>query len=404
MSDLIYLDYASTTPCNEEVLAAMQPYFTTIYGNSNSLHRFGQEALDGLSHARDCVGRLINADFEEVIFTSGATEANNIAILRTVKTISNGGRPLFATFKPEHKSVLDCANKLKAGGHNVTYLDVLSNGLFDLDSLDNALSNNNIGLLSVCFVNNETGAIQNIRRIAEICQWKGILLHVDATQAFGKIPVDVKELGVDFMSASGHKIYGPKGIGILYCKKQNMKYVKIPRANYEVEFGVRSGTTPVPLCVGMGHASKIAGERMHMDYGHVKALREKLVSGITSRLEEIYVNGAPDSSYPGITSMSFRGCEGEAMMMEANKIAVSSGSACTSNKLSISHVLSAMGISADIAQSSLRISIGRHTTEEDIDIAVDNLIGATNKLREMSPVWDMIKAGMDVDAIFQRAH
>jgi cysteine desulfurase len=404
MRDQIYLDYAATTPCDEGVLAAMQPYFTTMYGNPNSLHGFGQEAMDGLSYARDYVRHCINAEFEEIVFTSGATESNNIAIRRTAEAMSKGKKHKFATLKTEHKSVIDCADYLKMNGHDVTYINVHSDGLLDFDHLNDKASDG-IGMLSVCLVNNETGVIQDIERISKICRMNEILLHVDATQAFGKIPINVKELDLDFMSASGHKIYGPNGIGILYCRKQNMRYIKVPRANHEVEFGVRSGTVPVPLCVGMGHASKLAADRMQEDYAHIKGLRDRLVSGITSQLNEVRINGAAvDSNYPGITNMSFRGCEGEALMMEANRIAVSSGSACTSNKLSISHVLSAMGISADVAQSSLRISIGRNTTESDIDVAIESLINATNKLRKMSPVWDMIEAGANLDAIFKGKH
>jgi cysteine desulfurase len=227
------------------------------------------------------------------------------------------------------------------------------------------------------------------------------LLHTDATQAFGKIQIDVLDLGVDFLSASGHKIYGPKGVGILFFKKEHRKLLQIKDSNREVEFGVRSGTIPVPLCVGMGMASHIASLEMSDDLSRISILRDRLIRGITSQLEEIHINGSLENSYPGITNISFRGCEGEALMMESPRICVSSGSACTSNKLSISHVLASMGITPDIAQSSIRISLGKYTSENEVDIALEDLVNATNKLRDMSPVWEMIKSEIDIESIFE---
>lgn len=393
----IYLDYTATTPCDQRVLDAMIPYFLTDFGNPNSLHIYGQHALDGLSNARSQVAKLINADFDEVVFTSGSTESNNTAILRTVQKL----KCKFLTLKTEHKSVLDCANCLKQRGFETELLDVKHDGLLDLDYLKDRLTEN-VGLVSICFVNNETGVIQDIKKITEICHSKNVLVHVDATQAFGKISFDIKDLDVDFLSASGHKIFGPKGIGILFCKKKSQKLLRVPKANSAVEFGIRSGTVPVALCVGIGKASEIASQEIEQNLEKISKLREQLISGIFCELEEVYINGSQKSFYPGIVNMSLRGCEGEALMMEAKRIVVSSGSACTSNKLTISHVLDAMNIPADIAQSSLRITIGKLTTSEDINIAVEDLTKAVKKLRAISPVWDMIKAGLDLDQLFER--
>lgn len=401
VNNVIYLDYAATTPCDERVVAEMLPYFTNVFGNPNSQHVFGNAAKDALDAARLKVSRLINSDFDEVIFTSGATESTRIALTRTAKSLSKIGKKRFLTLPTEHKATLTVGDALKADGFIVELLDVENDGMLNLQKLEASLSDD-VGLISVCFVNNETGVIQNIEKIVEICHNHGCLVHVDATQALGKIEIDVKALDTDFMSASGHKIYAPKGIGLLFCKKSCVKHLRVPKANPEVEFGIRAGTVPVPLCVGFGKAAGIASAEMHANFERISRLRDIFVKGITSQLEEIYVNGAEASCYPGIINMSFRGCEGEALMMEAPRIAVSSGSACTSNSLSISHVLEAMHVPADIAQSSLRITIGQYTTEADIAIAIEELVAATKKLRQMSPVWDMVKSGIDIDSVFRK--
>ncbi|MDR1475708.1 MAG: cysteine desulfurase [Holosporales bacterium] len=399
-----YLDYAATTPCSGEVLAAMIPFFTECYGNPNSLHIFGLKALDALESARKSVSDLISAEIEEIVFTSGATESSRMAIERTVTYLaSKTGRNKFITTKSEHKSILDCADYLKSRDIEVIYLKVKSDGLIDFDHLVDILDES-IGLMSICMVNNETGVLQDIGRIADLCHAKGTLLHSDATQGFGKIPINVKDLDVDFLSASGHKIYGPKGIGILFYKKSYKKFIRVPLANRDVEFGLRAGTVPVALCVGMGKASEFAKSTMATDLIRITNLRKLLLDNLFEALPEIHINGSVESNYPGIVNLSFRGCEGEALMMECKRIAVSSGSACTSNKLSISHVLEAMGTAPDIAQSSLRISIGKPTNDSDILIATEDLISATTKLRQMSPIWDMIKAGMDISSIFEGKH
>jgi cysteine desulfurase len=377
----------------------MAPYFCDTFGNPNSLHAFGIAALEGLDAARIRVKNLIRSKFEETIFTSGATESNRISIIRTMRSLSKSGKNHFMTLKTEHKSVLDCADYLKRNGCDITLLNVQKDGLLDLNYLAESIKDTT-GLLSVCFVNNETGVLQNIKKIAEVCHSKNVLLHADATQAFGKIPIDVNLLDVDFMSASGHKIYGPKGVGVLYFKSSNKKLIRVPGANQEVEFGIRAGTVPVALCVGCGKAAEIAMSEQNDNLNRYKKFREKFIKKITSELDEIYVNGSSEHNYPGIVNMSFRGCEGEALMKEASGIAVSSGSACTSNKLTISHVLDAMNIPADIAQSSLRITFGKPTSESDVDVAAAELIKAAKKLRAMSPVWDIIMSGLDVDKVF----
>lgn len=389
MRDLIYLDYAATTPCDPWVVSQMTPYFSEKFGNPNSLHGYGEEAAEALADARGSVARFINAAANEIVFTSGATESNRIAVTR-----GRNGKTVIAA-KTEHKSVFDACQET---GFFVL-ADVCHDGMLDFDKLAEKLGEE-IGLVSICMVNNETGVLNNLKKIADVCHEKDVLVHTDATQALGKIPIDVQDLNVDFLTASSHKIYGPKGIGILYYKQKHHRLLRVKNANHEVEFGIRAGTVPVSLCVGFGAAVTLASQKQAEDYGRISSLRELLISELQNNLDEIYVNGSDTSFYPGIVNVSFRGCEGEALMMEANRICVSSGSACTSNKLTISHVLDAMGIAPDIAQSSIRISIGRHTTEEEIRIAARQLIEGTLKLRAMSPVWEMIKSGVDINSVF----
>ena len=393
----VYLDYAATTPCDPKVLQKMIPYFTEAYGNMNSLHYYGAEALEAVYDARTQISKDINSEFNEIIFTSGATESSSIAILRSIKRLKQD----FFTAKSQHASIIGIVHELQSSNYNVHFLNINRSGILDLNYLEEQLKQYK-GLVSVCLVNNETGTLQNIKPIVELCHKYGSLIHVDATQAYGKLHLDMKELDIDFMSASGHKIYGPKGIGILFCKKSNLKYIRIPRSNPDVEFGIRAGTIPVPLCIGFAEASKISHEYIDQELERILKLRQLFIDNIKSNLEEIYINGSETSNYPGITNISFRGCEGEALMMESSRIAISSGSACTSNKLTISHVLAAMGVPPDIAQSSLRITFGRYTTERDIRIAVEDLIKATLKLRSVSAIWDMIKSGIDVNKVFER--
>lgn len=385
---MIYLDYAATTPCDKRVVDAMLPYFTSNFGNPSSIHKYGEDALLALSDARQKVADLINAEFDEIAFTSGATESNNIVITRAVK------EKQAISFKTEHKCIIDLFQR-----NNWLLLDVQSDGIVDLQKLEYAISDN-VAIVSVCLVNNETGVLQNVAKIAEICHKHGVLLHTDATQGFGKIDIDVKELDIDFLSASAHKIYGPKGVGIVFYKKKHRKLLMQKFSNPDIEYGIRSGTVPVPLCVGFGKAAEIAKQEMHDDFERISRLR-KLAVSMTEDMDEVYVNGSETSFYPGILNISVRGCEGEALMMEIGDVCVSSGSACTSNKLTISHVLDAMGIAPDIAQSSLRFSFGKYTTESEVVTAMTNLKIAADKLRKMSPIWEMIKKNMNIDEIFK---
>jgi cysteine desulfurase len=371
----------------------MIPYFTHKFGNANSQHFYGNESLIALSHSREKVAEILNSDFEEVVFTSGATESNRMVLTNC------GEEKRVVSLKTEHKSVVDICSNMKEG----LLLDVETNGKLNIELLKETLQEGNISLVSICFVNNETGVTQDIKKIADVCHEHGVLIHTDATQAFGKLKIDVKDLGVDFLSASGHKIYGPKGVGILYYNKKHHKKLRIRLANHAVEFGIRAGTSAIPLCIGLAKAASILADEMDENIIRIAGLRNHLIETIQNSIEETYVNGANDDNYPGIVNISFRGCEGEAIMMEASQICVSSGSACTSNKLTISHVLDAMKVPSDTAQSSIRVSIGKHTSRNDIEIAAEDLIKATNKLRDMSSVWEMIKRGDDIEEVFKDA-
>ncbi|MDR1488141.1 MAG: aminotransferase class V-fold PLP-dependent enzyme [Holosporales bacterium] len=389
----IYLDYAATTPCDERVLAEMLPYFGEKFGNSSSSHYYGLSAFEDLSLAREKIAAIINAEFDEIVFTSGATESTRIVIERVCSKEN-----VIITLKTEHKSVFESCNLVK----NSVFLDVLPNGLLDHNLLRENIVKHEAKLVSICFINNETGVVQNVKEISKICHEHGALLHIDATQALCKVPIDVKNLECDFISASGHKIYGPKGVGLVYFNRKHYKLIKQKgETNADPEFGIRGGTIPVPLCIGFCAACNITNQEILDNLKHIENLRTILVNGIRKNLEEIYINGENPSNYPGIVNISFRGCEGEALMMEASRICISSGSACTSNRLTISHVLEAMNVLPDIAQSSLRISIGKNTSESDINIAIEDLVAATKKLRKMSPLWEMIKNGIDVNSVFK---
>lgn len=396
----VYLDYAATTPCDDFVLSEMFDAYRNCFGNPNSLHKYGEYAATLLSVARSNICSILNANNYEIIFTSGATESINIALSRTMQKMSSSGRNHIITFATEHKATIDAVKFLERFCNvEVSILGVDEDGIIDIAGVENVIKSST-AMISVCHVNNETGTLQDIRALSVLCKKYDVILHLDATQSFGKMAIDVDNDGIDMMSISAHKIYGPKGIGILYCRKKLQSNLRVPGGNLDIEYGIRLGTQPVPLCVGMGAAAKIAKSKMIDDYARITKLRNRFVSGVKGQLSEIYINGSESSNFPGIINMSFRGCEGEALMMEANNIAIASGSACTSNKLTISHVLDAMHVKHDIAQSSLRISIGRYTTEEEVDIAIESLVSATNKLRDISPVWDMIQDGIDLDEFF----
>ncbi|RIY34665.1 IscS subfamily cysteine desulfurase [Psittacicella gerlachiana] len=404
MSRSIYLDYSATTPVDPRVAEKMMQCLTIDgnFGNPASRsHKFGWEAEKAIDEARKNVADLINADPREIVFTSGATESDNLAIKGTALFHKTRGNHLI-TVKTEHKAVLDTMRQLERQGFEVTYLDVDEHGIVSLEDFQNALRPDTI-LASVMLVNNETGVLQHVAEIGKICRERKIVFHCDATQGVGKIPVDVKELNVDLMSFSGHKVYGPKGIGGLYVSRR-------PRARLEAlihggghERGLRSGTLPTHQIVGLGEAYRIAKEELADEMKRIGALRDRLWNGLKD-IEEIYLNGKYDFSAPGILNVSFNYIEGESLMMALKDIAVSSGSACTSASLEPSYVLRALGRNDELAHSSIRFSLGRYTTEEEIDITIDLVKSAVKKLRDLSPLWDFYKKGISLDSISWTAH
>jgi cysteine desulfurase len=398
----IYLDYAATTPVDPRVAAKMIPYLYENFGNPASRsHAYGWQAEEAVELAREQVAALIGADPKEIVFTSGATESNNLAIKGAAQFYQRKGKHL-VTVKTEHKAVLDTMRELERIGFSVTYLDVQENGLLDLDAFRAALRPDTI-LASVMFVNNEIGVVQNIPAIGAICRQAGILLHVDAAQATGKIEIDLEDLPVDLMSLSAHKTYGPKGIGALYVRRK-------PRVRLEAlihggghERGLRSGTLATHQIVGMGEAYRIAREAMKTDNERIRMLRDRLLAGFAD-MDEVFVNGDFEQRVPHNLNMSFNFVEGESLLMGIKDVAVSSGSACTSASLEPSYVLRALGRSDELAHSSIRFSIGRFTSVEEIDAVIAMVRDTVDKLRELSPLWDMHVAGIDLDTVQWAAH
>jgi cysteine desulfurase len=399
----IYLDYQATTPCDKRVLEKMLPYFTEHFGNVHSRsHAYGWQAEEAVEEARENIADLIGADAKEIIFTSGATESNNLA-LKGVAHFYKESKNHIITCITEHKCVLDACRHLEEEGFEITYLAVKSNGLIDLDDLKKAIKSNTL-MVSIMAVNNEIGVIQPLSEIGAICKASGVFFHTDAAQAIGKIPLDVNALNIDLLSISGHKIYGPKGIGALYVRRKPRVRIKALINGGGQERGMRSGTLPTPLCVGLGEACKIAKHEMDKDYSHVKRLADKMMQKFEANLEQIFVNGDLQMRYPGNLNISFGYVEGEGLMMAIKELAVSSGSACTSASLEPSYVLRALGVSEDMAHTSLRIGIGRFTTEAEVDTAAELIVKAVKKLREMSPLWDMVQQGVDLSTIQWAAH
>ena len=398
----IYLDYGATTPMDPRVVDAMIPWMREQFGNPASRsHAWGWAAEEAVEKARGQVAALINADPREIVWTSGATESDNLALKGAAQFYQGKGKHLI-TVKTEHKAILDTMRALEREGFEVTYLDVLENGLLDLDVLKAAIRPDTI-LVSVMFVNNETGVIQDIATIGEICREKGIIFHVDAAQATGKVEIDVQTLKVDLMSLASHKSYGPKGIGALYVRRK-------PRVRLEAQIhgggherGMRSGTLPTHQIVGMGEAYRIAKDEMAKDYAHAAALQKRMLDGLKD-IEQVFVNGDLEHRVPHNLNISFNYVEGESLIMGIKGLAVSSGSACTSASLEPSYVLRALGRSDELAHSSLRMTFGRFTTEEDIDYAVKVIRESVNKLRELSPLWEMFKDGVDLCTIQWAAH
>ncbi|MCT8677176.1 IscS subfamily cysteine desulfurase [Glaesserella parasuis] len=397
----IYLDYAATTPVDERVAKKMMEYMTKdgVFGNPASRsHKFGWEAEEAVDVARNQIADLIGADAREIVFTSGATESDNLAIKGAAHFYQTKGKHII-TVKTEHKAVLDTCRQLEREGFEVTYLEPETTGLVDIAKFEAAIRPDTI-LVSVMHVNNEIGVIQPIEEIGKICRAKKIIFHVDATQSVGKIPVDVQALNVDLMSFSSHKLYGPKGIGGLYvCRKPRVRLEAIIHGGGH-ERGMRSGTLPVHQIVGMGEAYRIAKEEMVTEMPRIKALRDRLFNGFKD-MDEVYVNGTMEAGkrVDSNLNISFNFVEGESMMMSLKDIAVSSGSACTSASLEPSYVLRALGLNDELAHSSIRFSIGRWTTEEEVDHTIEIVKKAVTKLRELSPLWDMFKDGIDLNPI-----
>lgn len=400
----IYLDNNATTPMDPRVLEAMIPYFTDHFGNAASRnHPFGWEAEEAVDYAREQVAKLIGADPKEIIFTSGATEGDNLGIKGVYEMYASKGNHII-TAVTEHKAVLDTCKHIEKLGGEVTYLPVAEDGLIDLKQLEAAIRPTTV-LIAIMYANNEVGVIQPVKEISAIARRHGVLFFTDATQAVGKIPVDVNKDGIDLLTFSAHKMYGPKGVGALYVRRKNPRVkVTAQMDGGGHERGMRSGTLNVPGIVGFGKACELCRLDMEEDTKRISALRDKLESALT-QIEESYVNGNREHRLPHVANISFKYVEGEGLMMGFNKnIALSSGSACTSASLEPSYVLKALGLGDDLAHSSLRFGLGRFTTEEQIDYTIEHVKNTVLKLREMSPLWEMFKEGVDINAIEWAAH
>ncbi|MEO6277324.1 IscS subfamily cysteine desulfurase [Roseateles sp.] len=398
----IYLDYGATTPCDPRVVDAMIPWLREHFGNPASRsHAWGWEAEEAVEKARVQVAELIGADPREIVWTSGATESNNLALKGAAQFYKTRGKHLI-TVKTEHKAVLDTMRELERQGFDVTYLDVLESGLVDLEAFKAALRPDTI-LASVMFVNNEIGVIQDVVALGNLCRERGVIFHVDAAQATGKVAIDMAQLPIDLMSLASHKSYGPKGIGALYVRRKPRIRLEAQMHGGGHERGMRSGTLPVHQIVGMGEAFRIAREEMGAENERIRALHNRLIQGL-SGIEQTFINGDLERRVPHNLNISFNYVEGESLIMGVKGLAVSSGSACTSASLEPSYVLRALGRSDELAHSSLRMTIGRFTTEEEIDYAISVLADRVAKLRDLSPLWDMYKDGVDISTIQWAAH
>lgn len=401
----IYLDSHSTTPIDPRVLETMLPYFTEKFGNAASRnHAFGWEAEEAVETARKQIARLIHADPKELVFTSGATESDNLALRGVVEMYREKGDHMI-TNSTEHRAVLDTAKALESKrGVKVTYLHVDKSGIVSPDDVRNAITDKTI-LISIMLANNEIGSINPIREIGKIAKEKGILFHCDATQGVGKIPVDVQEMGIDLMSFTAHKLYGPKGVGALYVRKKAPRVRIAPMIDGGGhERGMRSGTLPVPLVVGFGKACELCEQEMTAEARRLAAMRDRLEAGIMNGLDEVYLNGHPTQRLPHNLNVSFAYVEGESLLMGLKEIALSSGSACTSATLEPSYVLRALGVGSDLAHSSIRFGLGRFTTDDEVEYTVKRIIETVTRLREMSPLYEMAKEGVDLKSVQWAAH
>ncbi|HEY7129589.1 MAG TPA: IscS subfamily cysteine desulfurase [Nitrospira sp.] len=401
----IFLDNHSTTPMDPRVLEAMLPYFIEKFGNAASRnHAFGWEAEEAVDTARKQIARLIKADPKEIVFTSGATESDNLALKGVLEMYKEKGNHII-TATTEHRAVLDTAKSLEAKGlATVTYLSVDKQGTVNPQDVRNAITNKTV-LISMMLANNEIGTINPVQEIGKIAKEKGVLFHCDATQGIGKIPVDVQAMGIDLMSFSAHKLYGPKGIGALYVRKKNPRVrIAAQMDGGGHERGMRSGTLAVPLIVGFGKACELCEQEMPAESARLAKMRDRLQTGIMAALEETYLNGHPTNRLPGNLNISFAYVEGESLLMGMKEIALSSGSACTSATLEPSYVLRALGVGTELAHSSIRFGIGRFNTDEEIDYAIKKVIEIVTKLREMSPLYEMAKEGVDLKSVQWAAH
>jgi cysteine desulfurase len=400
----IYMDNHATTPLDPRVLEAMMPYLTTVFGNAASRnHSFGWEAEAAVEKAREQVAKLIGATAKEIIFTSGATESNNLAIKGIAEMYRERGNHII-TQVTEHKATLDTCKRLEKSGYRVTYLPVKADGLIDIEDLKRAIDDKTI-LVTIMIANNEIGVVQPVAEIGKLCHEKGVIFHTDGVQAVGKIPVDVNAMQIDAMSLSGHKIYGPKGVGALYVRRRNPRVQISEQINGGGhERGMRSGTLNVPGIVGLGKACELAREEMVSESKRLSALRDKLKAKLESNLDYIHVNGSLEHRLPGNLNVSFVYVEGESLLMGINDVAVSSGSACTSATLEPSYVLKALGLGDDVAHSSIRFGLGRFNSETEVDYVADKVIDVVQKLRELSPLYEMVKEGIDISKIEWQAH
>lgn len=399
----LYMDFQATTPMDPRVLDSMLPYQVNYYGNPHSrTHVYGWESESAMEKARKQVACLIGADPREIVFTSGATESNNMAI-KGVARFYKARKKHIITTQTEHKCVLDSCRVLEAEGFEVTYLPVKSNGIIDLQHLEEMIRPDT-SLVSIMTINNEIGVKQPIRDIGNLCRSKNVFLHTDAAQAVGKIPIDVIDWKVDLMSISAHKIYGPKGVGALYVRKRPRVRIEPLQSGGGQERGLRSGTVPTPLAVGLGAACEVALQEMEYDHNRVTILAKRLVQKIMSEIPDVVMNGDPELRYPGCINLSFAYVEGESLLMALKDVALSSGSACTSASLEPSYVLRAIGTDEDLAHSSIRFGIGRFTTEEEVDYTADKCIQHVKRLREMSPLWEMVQEGIDIKSIKWTQH
>ncbi|MGB0934650.1 MAG: IscS subfamily cysteine desulfurase [Alphaproteobacteria bacterium] len=402
-TDVIYLDYQATTPTDPRVVDEMVPFMYSQFGNPHSRnHVFGWEAEGAVEKARAQVAALIGANPKEIIFTSGATESNNLAI-KGVMGFYGKEKNHIITCVTEHKCVLDTCRHLQQQGYEVTYLPVDNTGKISLKDLEDAITDKT-AIVSIMAANNEIGTLQPVKEIGEICRAKGVFFHTDAAQAVGKMPIDVKDMNIDLMSISSHKLYGPMGIGALYVGRKPRVRLNAQINGGGQERGMRSGTLSTPLCVGFGKACEIAGAEMEAEHARVSGLRERFYRRIMDNLDQVYLNGDYDNSIPGNLNISFAHVEGEGLMMGIKDLAVSSGSACTSASLEPSYVLRALGVGEELAHTSLRIGIGRFSTEEEIDRAADRIIEEVNRLRAMSPLWEMAQEGIDITKIQWAGH